>query len=289
MSNTGSGCCAFLYLGEICPTKYRPLYFSVTTVFVGIGMLTECTLALFFHWQTISVILVVISVTGCLSLFLLPETPMWLRANGRIREAEDAENWLGMDVPAITPTTLTTAVTACSAVDDGLHSHGDIAAPYWTLFARASVWKPTLITTAFFVCQQGSGFYVLLFYSVDVLHDTKVQWDGVTVTVFLSVSRVLGSLVFSSLHHVGRKTLVVVSSTGMAVSLTFIIAYMRLYKDVADPPYALVPITAFILYVFFALLAILPLPWTLCNEVFPMAVKGTWSNCILRAVVPNHI
>jgi SP family facilitated glucose transporter-like MFS transporter 8 len=31
---------------------------------------------------------------------------------------------------------------------------------------------------------------------------------------------------------------------------------------------------------FFALLAMLPLPWIICGEIFPMSIKGsyTWNN-----------
>lgn len=268
----GSVCCAYLYLSEVCPAESRPLYFSLATVFVSAGMLTECTMALFFSWKLIAFTLFVVSSVACVSLFLVPETPMWLRSHGRVSEAERTEKWFGQDAPA--------AATVAVPCDDG----GDPAVPtapaYWTLFARPAVWKPTLITLAFFVCQQGSGFYLLLFYSVDVLHDAKVQWDGITVTLMLSASRLLGSLVFLSLHNVPRKKMVVISSTGMAASLITIIAYMRYYKDVPEPPYTAVLIVAFVLYVFFALLAMLPLPWSLTTELFPMSVKGIMNGIV---------
>lgn len=265
---TGSGSsCAYLYLAEVCPTEHRPLFFSVVTIFVGVGMMAECLMAMFFHWQTVSVILFVMSVIGCGSLFLVPETPMWLRKHGRVREAEAAEKWLGEDrLSAAAAGTVAAAAYADNPVD--------VAVSNWRALMEPIVWKPVLLTVAFFVCQQGSGFYVLLFYSMDVLKDSRVQWDGLTITVLLSAGRVVGSLVFSVLHHVRRKTLTVVSGTGMALSLTVIVGYMRMYRDVTDPPMEIVQILAFIAYVFFALLAMLPLPWTLCGEVFPMSVKG---------------
>jgi len=253
----------------------------VVTVFVGVGMMTQCVLSMFFQWQTVSLILFVVSTINCASLFLVPETPMWLRSHGRCREADAAEAWLGIEPAAVTVAAAAPVTALAVNGDDHLcgadgHAATDKATSvaYWTLFTGPSVWKPALLTTLFFICQQGSGFYVLLFYSVDVLHDCRVQWDGITVTAFLSLSRVIGSLVYSMLHHVRRKTLVVVSGGGMAMSLSIIIIYMRMYKDVATPPYGAVLIVAFITYVFFALLAMLPLPWTICGEVFPMAVKG---------------
>ncbi|KAL5237954.1 hypothetical protein ACI65C_005364 [Semiaphis heraclei] len=277
----GSGTCVYLYLAEVCPTEYRPLYFSVVTIFVGMGMVAVSVMSLFIDWQTISLILFVVCTVNCASLFLVPETPMWLRTHGRSQEADAAEAWLCME-PETVPASAVAPVSGmtvngddhlCS--EDGTTATGKPTnAAYWTLFASPTVWKPALITMLFFICQQGSGFYVLVFYSVDVLHDCRVQWDGVTVTAFLSLSRVIGSVVYTMLHHVRRKTLVVVSSGGMALSLATIIVYMRMYKDVASPPYGMVLVFAFITYVFFGLLAMLPLPWAICGEVFPMAVKG---------------
>ncbi|CAI6353774.1 unnamed protein product [Macrosiphum euphorbiae] len=283
----GSGSCVYLYLAEVSPTKYRPLYFSVVTIFVGIGMMTESVLSMLFEWQTVSLILFVFSTVNCASMFLVPETPMWLRTRGRCQEAEAAEAWLGVEPAAVTvPAAAPVTALAVNGDDHLCGADGQAATgkptpvAYWKLFIGPSVWKPAMLTTLFFICQQGSGFYVLLFYSVDLLRDSGVQFDGITVTAFLSLSRVIGSLVYSMLHHVRRKTLVVVSGGGMAISLSIIIVYMHMYKDVATPTYGAVLIVAFILYVFFALLAMLPLPWTICGEVFPMAVKGVMSGIV---------
>jgi len=268
-----------LYLAEVCPTEYRHLYFSVVTIFVGLGMMAVCVLSMLFHWQTLSLIMFAASAANCVSLFLLPETPMWLRNHGRCREADAAEAWLGVEPAAAV--TVPAPVTAMSVNgDDRPHDVGGAGGPataYLTLFAGPEVWKPTLITILFFACQQLSGFYVLLFYSLDVLRDCRVQWDGLTVTAFLSLSRVVGSVVYAMLHHVPRRTLVVVSGGGMALSLAIVIVYMQLYRDVASPPFGAVLVVAFIAYVFFGLIAMAPLPWTICGEVFPMAVKGIYT------------
>lgn len=269
----------YLYVGEVAPTKYRPLYMSLVTIFVGLGMVSESVISMFVEWRTVSLILFVFSTVNCSAMFLMPESYVWLRANGRTREADAAEAWLGIEPAAATAVPVPAPVTAL-AVNGDEHMGGadgtgkPDSVAYWRKFTGPTVWKPTLITTLFYICQQGSGFYLLLFYSVDVLRSCRVQWDGITVTAFLSLARLLGSVVYSMLHHVHRKTLVMVSGGGMGLSLTTIIVYMHLYDDMVDPPYGEVLIIAFIVYVFFALLAMLPMPWTLCGEVFPMSVKG---------------
>jgi len=134
---------------------------------------------------------------------------------------------------------------------------------------------PTVITLTFFVCQQGSyKVYVLLFYSVDVVRDCKMPWDSNTVSLFMCLARLIGLLCFTVMHRVARRTLVMVSGGCMAVSLLIVVTYMRAFVGVQDPPFEMAVVVALVLYMFSTLLGILPMPWILCGEVFPMSVKG---------------
>ncbi|XP_022169564.1 facilitated trehalose transporter Tret1-like [Myzus persicae] len=283
----GVSTCMFLYISEITPANLRPLYITLVTMTVGLGMMGECILAMFFRCQTISGIMFGLCVINFLTLFLVPEPPMWLRAKGRVTEADEVDRWLDLGHMTHTSATAMSPPAAAvverpnlaTAVDASVPAAA-ASTPYWSLFLRRNVWMPTVITLTFFVCQQGSGVYVLLFYSMDVLRDCKVPWDSNTVSLFLSLARVMGGLGFAAMHRVPRRTLVMVSGGCMAVSLLVVVAYMRIFTGVQDPPFAMTLIIAFVMFMFFALLAILPMPWILCGEVFPMAVKGVMNGVV---------
>lgn len=255
-----------MYIAEISPVNARPIFFSTVTLFVGCGILSEWILAMFFSWNTIAAILCGCSVAGFVMVLLVPESPMWLRAQGRDAEADKVDKWFGLEHagPAAKdegggqPKTVTTTT----------------AAAYWSQFTHRTVWKPTLITSAFLFLQQWSGVYVLLFYSVDVFRDCRVQADGVTVSAFLALARVVGGVVFAFLYRLKRRTLMVISGACTSACLAVIVIYVKTFEGVDSPPYGLILVLAFILFMFFNLLGILPLPWILCGEVFPMAVKG---------------
>jgi len=249
---------------------------------VGLGMMAECILAMYCRWQTISGIMLAVTVVNFLTLFMVPEPPIWLRAKGRAAEADEVDRWL--DLGNMTPASDASAdvveqSAVATEVDDNMHA--TLAAPtslspspYWSLFLRRNVWLPTVITLTFFVCQQCSGVYVLLFYSMDVVRDCKMPWDSNTVSLFLSMARVIGVLGFAAMHRVARRTLVMISGGCMAISLLTVVAYMKAFAGVQDPPFEMTLIVAFVMFMFFALLGILPMPWVLCGEVFPMEVKG---------------
>jgi len=115
----------------------------------------------------------------------------------------------------------------------------------------------------FFAFQQGSGVYVLLFYSMDVLRDCGVRWDG--TTMLLSVA-----LCFSLLHRVKRRAL-------LAVSLLVVVAAHVEWSD-GRPPYPAILIVPFAGFVFFGLIGVLPIPWILSGEIFPTPVS-VQNNC----------
>lgn len=266
----------FLYISEISPTNLRPVYIAMVSINVGVGMMFECILSFYFHWQTISAIFCIICTVNCLTLFIIPESPMWLKSKGRVEEANNVIKWFGLEhiTPKIVVNDVESSTKTEGSNDDGRDTAATDKKSYFSLFLHPTVWKPALITLIFFVIQQFSGLYVLIFYSMDVLRDCKVRLDGHTISLFLSAARVLGGICFGLLHSLKRRTLLIISGGCMAISLFVIVAYMKIFENVEDPPFEIILTIAFVMFMFFSLLGILPLPWILCGEVFPMAVKG---------------
>lgn len=272
----GSSACSFVYVAEICTAARRQLFYSAMFLSVGIGMLTECAFAKLFRWHTVSAIFAAMSAAGLAALSALPESPVWLRSRGRRTEAERAERWFGLDANRRdqTPTADEDGSANCCARTPPAAA---AAAPLtcWSTYTNRTVWIPTLITVSFVACQQGCGLYVIIFYAADVLRDFRVaRWDALDVSLFMSVSRVLGSVAFTLMHRVQRRTLAVVSFVGMSASLIAIAVYAKAFGNADRPPCEFVLVVAFVTYMFFSLLGALPMPWTICSEVFPTYVTG---------------
>jgi len=112
-----------------------------------------------------------------------------------------------------------------------------------------------------------------------------MPWDSNTVSLLLAIARLIGVLIFASMHRIARRTLVMISGGCMGVSLLIVVAYMKVFAGVQDPPFQITLIIAFLFYMLFALLGILPMPWVLCGEVFPMEVKGNNNRDKLNIVI----
>lgn len=263
----------FLYVAEICPANLRSIYSSFIPMLVGFGMMLESVLSIYVNWQTISCVMCVTSAMNFFALFAVPEPPAWLRSRGRGSTAARVDEWLDLkhvlqDADAIAPADLASEDKQPATTMDASWNS--------LFFLRPTIWKPTMITLAFFLLQQCSGMFVLTFYCTDVLRSFRVPLDGVTVSVFLGAARVLGTVCFAVLYRVRRKTLVVISGTIMSTTLLAIVACVHAFGDVQDKPPALTTalVAAFVAYMYSSMLGILPIPWVLCGEVFPMAVKG---------------
>lgn len=264
---TGMPGCVYSHVAEVCLTNQRPFVTSIINMLVGIGMIGLCGLAKLFFWRTIAAILCVSSSVVCVLLFLVPESPMWLRTKGRVQEAVAAEQWYGTN-PIAKP-------AAHDGADNGDNGSADRRGGdgRWTVFARRSTWLPSLILIGFFLCQQLSGVYILLLYTANVLQSFRIKWDGITVIAFLCIARLCGNVAFWAMHGVKRKTLTVVSSLGMAVALIAIIALMRTSDSVFS---SLASLVAFVMYLFFSMLGLQSLPWIMGSEMFPRAITGNY-------------
>lgn len=99
-----------------------------------------------------------------------------------------------------------------------------------------NVWKPFLILLIFFVLQQLSGIYVILFYAVSVLKDTGIDVNEYAASVGIAVIRLFASIFGATLaNHFGRKSLTFASSFTMAVAATGIaLSFRFVFRSVLD-------------------------------------------------------
>ncbi|XP_050527759.1 facilitated trehalose transporter Tret1-like [Daktulosphaira vitifoliae] len=264
----GTGMIVFLYAAETCPVFLRPLFLSIITIFSSLSMLSVSVLAIFYHWQTLAMTYCVLSIFGAVSLFIVPDPPIWLKAKGWDIKAQKAKEWFGMSNEMTV-----TEETPIKATKDSK----------FAVYTSPSVWKPTLHCIMLFICQQFSGIYVLIYYSVDVIRDCGVPYDSMTVSALMFGARILGNIVYSLLSGVGRKTLLVTSGLGMTLSFSTVIVTMYAFGNELNPTYGSIRAAAFLSCAFCALLGVLPLPWSIPGEIFPIEVKGAMNGFVHSA------
>lgn len=142
---------------------------------------------------------------------MLPETPAWLASRGRTDEAKEALLWLrgaGLNVDKEYQELCETNAKRKEKKESLLQA-----------LHMPNVWKPFLILVAFFVLQQLSGIYVILFYAVNVLKDIGINTNEYVASVVMAFIRLFASILGAGLaNNLGRRVLAFISGFGMAVA-----------------------------------------------------------------------
>jgi facilitated trehalose transporter len=141
-------------------------------------------------------------------------------------------------------------------------------------FFHPSVMKALGVLFGYFVFQQLSGIYILLFYTVDLLQRTESSMDPFTATILVGVMRMLTSIaaVMAS-RPVGRRPLSIFSGMGMAVT-TLIAGTCLYFMTDGDPVVGWISLVCILLYMIFAGVGFQCLPWTMCSELLPLHARG---------------
>lgn len=142
---------------------------------------------------------------------MLPETPAWLASRGRTDKAKEALLWLrgpGLNVDEEYRELCETNAKRKEKKES-----------LFRALHEPNVWKPFLILLVFFVLQQLSGIYVILFYTVSVLKDIGIDANEYAASIGMGVIRLIASILGTGLaNSFGRKNLAFASGFGMATA-----------------------------------------------------------------------
>lgn len=253
--------CAQVYIAEVADQSLRGMLVTWTSIFISLGILMVYLLGSLFpqDWQVVAGLCAVLPVISAVVAWLLPESPVWLAGRGRAVEAEASFKRLrGVNMPPHELVGLMERRQASSRAA----TLSDVLLP--------EVWKPLLILNTFFLFQQLSGVYVIVFYAIDIAHEAGVQTDAYLVSVLIAATRLLCTMAVSyATVRFGRRPLSILSGVGMTLCMCALIAY--LHQSVTVDWF---PGLALILYILTSTIGFFTMPWAMLGELFPLRFRG---------------
>ncbi|KAK1389337.1 MFS transporter, SP family, solute carrier family 2 (Facilitated glucose transporter), member 8 [Heracleum sosnowskyi] len=260
-----------VYIAEIAPQNMRGGLGSVNQLAVTIGIMLSYLLGLFVNWR----VLAVLGTLPCLvlipGLFFIPESPRWLAKMGMTEDFEVSlqvlrgfETDISLEVNEIKRSVASTSRTTAIRFRD---------------LKQRRYWFPLMIGIGLLVLQQLSGTNGVLFYSSTIFESAGISSSN-AATFGLGAVQVIATAVSTWLvDKTGRRILLIISSTGMTLSL-FVVAVSFFVKGfVADNStlYSILGILSLVgvvgMIIAFSL-GMGPIPWIIMSEILPIKIKG---------------
>jgi len=255
-----------VYIAEIAPSRNRGALVSLNQLAIVVGILS----AYLVNWQVARLgesswrwmlaAATVPSIAFLFGLLLIPESPRWLISLGR---RDQGERVLARIVGERSATRQVEAVEQAAAGEDGS----------WHELLSPNMRKRLAVGMLLALFSQITGINAVLYYGSIIVSE---HFPGQSTSMALIANVIIGTVNFLFtivamvfLDRWGRRTILIISSGGMAIALTFLV--IGLNVDGISPVLMLASI---LLYVAFFALGMGPGPWLIISEIFPTKVRG---------------
>lgn len=282
IANTWGSSPATVYITEIARADVRGSLISLAPAFASLGMMLTFLKGWFLSWRFVAwTCLIYTTVPVLLIQFFVPESPPWLIAKDRIEEATKGLTWLHRKQPQPELRTETMAELQLKLLqkerqikleEESIRGTG--IGVKIRQFLLPSGYKPTLILFGLFFFQQFSGIYITLFYSVTFLEQTHSSINPYLASILVCTVRFLMSIVNTyMLKRFHRRPLIMVSGLGMCMCMLFSGFFTKwILEGTSEMTSA--PTILLLLYVITSMIGLLPIPWTMTAELFPIEIRG---------------
>ncbi|XP_060829670.1 facilitated trehalose transporter Tret1-like [Bombus pascuorum] len=260
------------YVAEVTQPHLRGMLSATSTMAVILGIFTQMLGGKLGNWRIVTLINLIYPLICLVALCLVPESPYWLVAKGRQREAERALCWLrGWVSPIHVQSELR---IICQDVQKPTESKEKI----WKSFGKKTFYVPFLLVSSAFCIGAFGGTSTLQTYAVLIFDSLDAPLDKYTAAVFLGLAELVGTfLSVCAIHFTGKRllTFLSVGGTGTCFCLVAVYGYLTQTDMISTESISWIPMTLLIGAAFLSHAGIRLLPWVLAGEVFPVKVRSS--------------
>ncbi|XP_045780648.1 facilitated trehalose transporter Tret1-like [Maniola jurtina] len=270
--STGGICVAApMYIGEIAETSIRGSLGAFFQLFLTVGILFTFVVGAWTHWRTLSIVSAVFPVLLVAVFWWMPETPQYLLAKNRRRDAEKALRWLrGPDAE------LSGELEDMQKdVDNSSRQQGGLV----RMLTNRAPLMALICSLGLMFFQQFSGINAVIFYTVDIFKSAGSNIEPAIATIIVGVVQTLATYASSLLiEKAGRRILLLQSCVIMGICLIVLGTYFKLKESGASvAAVGWLPLLCLVLFIISFSMGFGPIPWMMMSELFAAEFRGTAS------------
>ena len=257
-----------VYVSELAPPQSRGmligLYQFALTIGIALADLVGYWLATQEAWRLMFGIAAVPTLFFLGIILTVPESPRWLFAHSREKEAESV---------LLSYTDANGAQQFLADIREGLKTAIE---QRWSALLTPAVRGSLFIAVGFTVLQQVTGINTIIYYGPQIfeLAGIGTHSNSILATLLVAVVNVIATVVGITLvDRVGRKPLLYVGVGGMTVAL-FLLAYSFSHQAALGTSLGMIAIGCLVLYIACFAFSLGAIAWILVSEVFPLRVRG---------------
>ena len=131
-----------------------------------------------------------------------------------------------------------------------------------------------------------SGTFAMINYTGVIFSESGSNIDPAISSIIVAAIQVVGVYIATTLvDKLGRRTLLITSSSGAALALSVLGTFSYLSKhDVDLKAFNWIPLAAFSFYVLICSIGVLPLPFIILAEILPAKVKENYLLSVYKNV-----
>lgn len=262
-----------LYLAEMAPADRRGRMVTINELMIvtgqmlafAINALLAVTISDTHVWRVMLGVASIPAIILLIGMFLLPESPRWFGARGRIDEARQV---LTLSRPADQVEAEVAAIVATAKAEGDNRKHA------WTAL-RENRWMRRLLYIGFGLAtiQQATGINTVNYYAPSILTQSGLGDQAALIaTIGVGVTSVVMTLVgIWLLGFVPRRRMLMIGFAGV-VGSQLILALLFTLPESDATSYLI--LAGMMLFVAFVQAFIGTGVWLMLSEIFPLAIRG---------------
>jgi sugar porter (SP) family MFS transporter len=256
-----------LYIGELAPPRVRGALVSLNQLALTMGILTaflvDYALSSSGNWRLMFGLASLPAVLLFVGMLTQAESPAWLVAHDRVTEARRVLRRVrGRDHD------IDVEIASIQSLSGRATSYRELLRP--------DVRKLVMIGVLLAIFQQVTGINTVIYYAPTLLHQAGLgNAASLLANVGVGAVNVVMTIVAIRLiDRVGRRRLLLVGTTGMAVALLVIAVAFAVSGSHLGSAASVIAIVALAVYTGSFAVGLGPVFWLLISEIYPVKIRG---------------